>query len=109
MAPLRYLTIGALFFVNLGELAMMLSDRYGFEESQFWQMTAACIHRHVEQDSTWKERFDTLDLFAPTTRVEQLTYKRLVLQTKGLSHEVPNPLSTFLPRSSRIHREEIRL
>ncbi|MDR6553496.1 IucA/IucC family protein [Paenibacillus qinlingensis] len=109
IAPLRYLTLGALFFVNLAELAMMLHDRYGFEEGQFWQMTAACIHRHIERDARWKERFDTLDLFAPTTRVEQLTHKRLALQTKGLSHEVPNPLSAFLPSSYCTNREEIRL
>ncbi|KRF07122.1 hypothetical protein ASG89_17385 [Paenibacillus sp. Soil766] len=109
VAPLRYLTLGALFFVNLGELAMMLHDRYGFEEGQFWQMTAACIHRHIERDSHLQERFDTLDLFAPTTRVEQLTHKRLALQTKGLSHEVPNPLSAFLYSSYRTNREEIRL
>lgn len=109
VAPLRYLTLGALFFVNLGELAMMLADRYGFEETQFWQRTAACIERHMDRNPNWKERFETLDLFAPTTRVEQLTFKRLALQTKGLSHEVSNPLSAFLPSSATMNREEIRL
>ncbi|MCM3747840.1 siderophore biosynthesis protein [Paenibacillus pasadenensis] len=109
VAPLRYLTLGALFFVNVGELAMLLADRYGFEETKFWEMTAACLHRHMERDSRWKERFETVDLFAPTTRVEQLTYKRLAMQTKGLSHEVPNPLAAFLPLLTRTNREELRL
>ncbi|MGG2200421.1 IucA/IucC family protein [Paenibacillus validus] len=95
VTPLRYLTLGALFFVNLGELAMMLADWYGFEERRFWRMTSACIHRHQAKDPHWKERFEALDLFAPTTRVEQLTYKRLTVQSKGLSHRVPNPLSAF--------------
>ncbi|MCA0757539.1 siderophore biosynthesis protein [Paenibacillus sp. N4] len=107
--PLRYLTLGALLFVNLGELAMLLEDKYGFEEERFWRLTSECIHSHQERNGQWKARFEALDLFAPTTRVEQLTYKRLAAQTKGLSHEVPNPLSAFHPNRTLKSREEIRL
>jgi 3,4-dihydroxybenzoyl-citryl-spermidine/N-citryl-spermidine--spermidine ligase len=93
--PLRYLTLGALFFVNLAELAMLLADRYGYQEQRFWELTAERIHRYGERSPQWKARLEELNLFTPTTCVERLTYKRLTSSQVGRMHEVVNPLAPY--------------
>ncbi|EFM10282.1 IucA/IucC family protein [Paenibacillus curdlanolyticus YK9] len=97
LAPLRYMLLGALYCINLAELAMMLADRYRFEERRFWTLAAEAIETHLQRYPQLRERFDQLDLFGPTTKLEQLTRKRLVKLAEGapagsFMHEVSNPL-----------------
>ncbi|WP_281890741.1 IucA/IucC family siderophore biosynthesis protein [Paenibacillus sp. YYML68] len=92
LEPLRYLTLGALLFVNLGELAMLLADRLGFSEDRFWELAVDTLERHGRRDPVWGSRLAELGLLAPSTRVEQLTYKRLTARSGGRMHTVPNPL-----------------
>ncbi|MEK3883843.1 IucA/IucC family protein [Paenibacillus sp. PL2-23] len=106
---LRYLTLGALLFVNLGELAMLLEDKYGYSEARFWRLAAQCIHHHQQRHEDWSARFETLDLFAPTTWVERLTCKRLTSRKTGMSHEVPNPLFAYRRQDCSMSREEISI
>ncbi|WP_426449569.1 IucA/IucC family protein [Paenibacillus sp. S-38] len=94
LSTVRGLTLGALFFINLGELALTLADRYGYEESRFWTLAADLLESYRIRFPQYEERFRTLDLFVPETRVEQLTKRRLVPAEErgGCSHDVPNPL-----------------
>ncbi|MCD1258408.1 siderophore biosynthesis protein [Paenibacillus athensensis] len=90
--PVRGLTLGALFFINLGELALALADRMSYPEEQFWQLAAEMLERHQSRFPELAERFALFDLFVATTRVEQLTKRRLYAKTESLLHDVPNPL-----------------
>lgn len=105
--PLRYLLLGALYCINLGELAMLLSDKYGFAEEEFWLLAAETLEAHLRKFPELASRFERLDVYAQTTRLEQLTKKRLFVSPAALMHEVPNPLAgarKLLPES--MSREE---
>ncbi|WP_068777281.1 IucA/IucC family siderophore biosynthesis protein [Paenibacillus sp. FJAT-26967] len=92
VASVRSLTLGALFFINLGELALLLADRCGYEETRFWELAAQVLGEYERRFPQLAERYRQADLFVPTCRVEQLTKRRLYPQRDSLTHEVPNPL-----------------
>ncbi|CAM4404075.1 IucA/IucC family protein [Paenibacillus tarimensis] len=98
MDQVRYLTLGALFFINLSELALLLAEQLGYEEDRFWDIAAGSLLRHMERFPEHADRFEAVNLFAETTRVEQLTKRRLYPEGHGLMHEVPNPLYTAAKR-----------
>ncbi|PZD95401.1 siderophore biosynthesis protein [Paenibacillus sambharensis] len=89
---IRYLTLGALFFINLSELALLLAEQLGYEEGRFWDIAAGSLLQHMERFPEYADRFQAVNLFAETTRVEQLTKRRLYPEGLSLMHEVPNPL-----------------
>ncbi|MGG3890719.1 IucA/IucC family protein [Metabacillus fastidiosus] len=92
VSSVRVLTLGALFFVNLAELALLLADQYDFREETFWGLCAKVIERHHHRFPDLSHRFNQFNIFTPTTMVEQLTKRRLYTNTSQLSHEVYNPL-----------------
>lgn len=92
ITSVRVLTLGALFFINLTELALLLADQYDFKEETFWKVCVEIIEQHRLRFPELSDRFDQFNIFTPTTMVEQLTKRRLYTNTSQLSHEVRNPL-----------------
>ncbi|WP_169086427.1 IucA/IucC family protein [Paenibacillus sp. PL91] len=86
------MTLDAFFMINLGELALMLSDNYGYEEQDFWQLAAAIMEAHEARYPDEQERFVQFDLYAPSCIVEQLAGNRLYAAAVERNHTVANPL-----------------
>lgn len=93
LAAVRDFMHDAFFFINIGELALFLADRFDYAEEDFWRLLHEVIVRYQERFPELRERFELFDLFAPTIFVEQLTKRRLFPDTELRIHEVPNPLS----------------
>ncbi len=83
----------AFFFINLGELALFVADRFGFGEERFWGLARRVIRYHLHRFPELRERSELFDLFAPEIEVEQLTKRRLFPETELRVHAVANPLS----------------
>jgi siderophore synthetase component len=88
----RELTTDCLFFMNLGELAMFLADRYKYDEPSFWMLVRHVIEEHFDRFPQLQMRFQQIDLFTPTCRIEQLTRRRLYPDDSLMVHDSPNPL-----------------
>lgn len=86
----------AFFFINIGELALLVADSFGFPEQRFWGLVREVIQRYQQRHSHLAERFALFDLFVPTIEVEQLAKRRLFPDTELRVHRVPNPLSGTL-------------
>ncbi|MFB9325761.1 IucA/IucC family protein [Paenibacillus aurantiacus] len=105
-APIRYLLLGALYGINLGELAMVLADHGVVREARFWQIAAETLSDHIERHPELRPRLALLDPFAETTRLEQLTKKRLFRAEPGtLMHEVANPLHAAMQEIRSAERQ----
>ncbi|PFW58913.1 siderophore biosynthesis protein [Bacillus cereus] len=89
---LQEMVLDALFLFNLGELAFVLADEYGWKEESFWMMVVEEIENHLRKYPHLKDRFENIQLYTPTFYAEQLTKRRLYLDVESLVHEVPNPL-----------------
>jgi siderophore synthetase component len=89
---LQEMMLDALFFMNLGELALMLADHYEWEEARFWMLVNEVIEEHLERFPHLQERFRQLDLLAPICSLEQLVKRRLYPERSSFVHEAPNPL-----------------
>ncbi|MDA2804214.1 IucA/IucC family protein [Nocardiopsis suaedae] len=88
--------LDALFFVNVGELALFLDDAYGFEEEEFWSLVRDEVRAYQKRfagQEGMEDRFTLFDVFKPTLEVEKLTTRRLLPDTELRVHAVPNPLS----------------
>lgn len=85
--------LDALCFVNLGELAMLLADTYGFAEQEFWSVVRTAIRTYQRRFPDLADRFAVFDLFKPSIAVEKLTMRRLLPDTELRLHPVPNPLA----------------
>ncbi len=86
----------AFFFINMGELALLLADSFGFPEQRFWGLVREVIQNYQQRHPHLSERFALFDLFVPTIEVEQLAKRRLFPDTELRVHRVPNPLYTAL-------------
>ncbi|MGH3774633.1 MAG: IucA/IucC family protein [Pseudonocardiaceae bacterium] len=84
--------LDALLFINLGELAMLLADCYGFDEQEFWAVVRSAIQAYHRRFPELTDRFARFDVFKPTIAVEQLTTRRLLPDTELRLHAVSNPL-----------------
>ncbi|MBW7474900.1 siderophore biosynthesis protein [Paenibacillus oenotherae] len=104
--PLRYLLLGALYFINLGELAILLSDRYNYSETRFWELAVDTLDAHLRKYPALLPRFQQLNVYAPTTRLEQLTKKRLFVSSASLMHEVPSPLYSVREQMASVGGKE---
>ncbi|PWK09622.1 IucA/IucC family protein [Tumebacillus permanentifrigoris] len=82
----------AFFFINIGELALLMDEFYGVEEAAFWALVRDVLEQYQQRFPELRERFELFDLFAPTIEVEQLTKRRLYPDTELRMHAVPNPL-----------------
>lgn len=85
--------LDALLFVNLGELAILLADAYGFGEREFWAVVRHAIQAHHRRFPELAHRYARFDVFKPSIAVEKLTTRRLQPDTELRLHEVPNPLA----------------
>ncbi|WP_219418632.1 IucA/IucC family protein [Pseudonocardia nigra] len=93
--------LDAFCFVNLGELAILLDDAYGFAEPEFWAAVRDAIEAYQRRHPELADRFAQLDVFKPFLAVEKLTTRRLQPDTELRLHSVPNPLAGSTARSNR--------
>lgn len=85
----------AFFFVCLGDIGIFLNERYGLEESEFWQMVADVIQQYQQEHPEHKANFEKYDLFSDTIRIEQLARRRLWKDMEVDPKHVPNPLAHY--------------
>lgn len=83
----------ALFFINLGELALFMADHFRYEEREFWSLVRQAIEGYQRRFPELRHRYQLFDLFAPSIEVEQLTKRRLFPDTELRTHRVGNPLN----------------
>jgi 2-[(L-alanin-3-ylcarbamoyl)methyl]-3-(2-aminoethylcarbamoyl)-2-hydroxypropanoate synthase len=86
--------LDAFCFINLGELAILLHDEYGFGEPQFWAEVRHAIQAYHRRHPELADRFARFNVFKPSLAVEKLTTRRLQPDTELRLHTVPNPLAT---------------
>ncbi|MGB8954037.1 MAG: IucA/IucC family protein [Tumebacillaceae bacterium] len=82
----------AFFFINIGELALLMAEHYQVAEEAFWSLARRVLERYQAQFPELQDRFETFDLYVPTVEVEQLTKRRLFPDTELRVHRVSNPL-----------------
>lgn len=90
---LRDFVHDALLFINLSELALLLSERFSLDENDFWILLGEVIREYQDRFPKLQPRFALFDFFAPEVRVEQLTLRRLLPDTEVRMHRVTNPLA----------------
>lgn len=86
------MTLDAFFMINLGELALLLSEKYKYDEQTFWQLAVTVLRSHQAKYVEQQERFDKFNLYSPTCPVEQLANSRLQAEAVEHCHTVDNPL-----------------
>ncbi|MCF8723604.1 siderophore synthetase component [Nitrospina gracilis] len=90
---LRDFVHDAFLFINMSELALLLSEHFNFDEDAFWTLLAEVLCEYQDRFPTLQSRFSLFDFFAPEVRVEQLTLRRLLPDTEVRMHRVANPLA----------------
>ncbi|WP_432777117.1 IucA/IucC family protein [Brevibacillus gelatini] len=93
LALVRDFMHDAFFFINIGELALLMADAFGFSEKRFWELVHQVLEAYQQRHPHLTERFSLFDLFAPAIEVEQLAKRRLFADTELRVHKVPNPLA----------------
>lgn len=91
-AELRDFVHDALLFINLSELALLMSEYFGLDEDAFWALLGEVIREYQDCFPTLQPRFALFDFFAPEVRVEQLALRRLLPDTEVRMQRVTNPL-----------------
>lgn len=89
----RDFMLDAFFFINLGELALFLSEHYSVDEKTFWLWVHQAIEQYQDRFQDLKKRFELFNLYPDSIEVEQLTKRRLYPDTELRVHSVPNPLA----------------
>lgn len=84
--------LDAFCFVNLGELAIFLTDHYDLDEREFWAIVRDGVRAYQKRFAELEDRFALFDVFKPRLAVEKLTTRRLLPDTEVRTHEVRNPL-----------------
>jgi len=92
LEQIREMMLDALFFINIGELAIFLADYYHYPEVEFWRAITRCIQEYIGDYPELRERFDKLNLFIPYCRLEKLMGRRLYRDDESYTHETLNPL-----------------
>jgi siderophore synthetase component len=93
LAAVRDFMHDAFFFINIGELALLMADTFEYHEHKFWGLVRRVIEAYQERFPELSDRFQLFDLFAPSIEVEQLAKRRLFPDTELRVHKVPNPLA----------------
>ncbi|CAM4482925.1 siderophore synthetase component [Paenibacillus endophyticus] len=101
------MTLDALFMINLGELALLLHDRYSYREEDFWKLAVKVLSAHQKQYQGQCERFKLFDLYVASCPVEQLANSRLQSEATEFCHMVENPL--HLAMEERVREERMAL
>jgi siderophore synthetase component len=92
LEELRELVTDCLFVFNLGELAALLVEAYGFPEARFWALVRGVL-REVATEPDDERRAAALAFDAPLVRVESLFTRRLRGEAESRCHHlVLNPL-----------------
>ncbi|MFD2672400.1 IucA/IucC family protein [Marinicrinis sediminis] len=86
------LTLGALFFINVSELALMLGETGQLDEWSFWELVVQVLERYEARFPELALRRAQFDLFMPRQRVEKLMLRRLAVRERACKHWVSNPL-----------------
>jgi siderophore synthetase component len=87
--------LDAFFFINLGELAIVLADAYDFDERDFWSIVSAAVAAYEARFPELAERFALFDVRKPAIAVEMLATRRLLPDTELRLHAVRNPLAAL--------------
>lgn len=90
--------LDAFFFINLGELAIFLSDAYDLDEREFWAVVDERITAYEQRFPELADRFALFDVRKPAIAVEKLATRRLLPDTELRLHAVPNPLAAVAAR-----------
>ncbi|RUT35891.1 hypothetical protein EJP77_02500 [Paenibacillus zeisoli] len=84
--------VDAFLHIQLYEIAVFLTEQYGFTEKQFWGMVGAAVQHYQSLFPQLEQQFDLFDLAAETFQVGQLTLRKIYGEGEGREHTVPNPL-----------------
>jgi siderophore synthetase component len=90
---LRDFVHDALLFINLSELALLLSEHFSLDEEVFWALLGEVIRDYQGRFPAFQPRFALFDFFASEVRVEQLALRRLLPDTEVRMQRVTNPLA----------------
>lgn len=90
---LRNFVHDALLFINLSELALLLSEQFSLDEEAFWALLSEVIRDYQDRFPALQSRFALFDFFSPEVRVEQLALRRLLPDTEVRMQRVTNPLA----------------
>jgi len=85
--------LDAFFFINLGELAILLADAYDLDERDFWAIVDERITAYEARFPELADRFALFDVRKPAIAVEKLATRRLLPDTELRLHAVRNPLA----------------
>ena len=85
--------LDAFFFINLGELAILLADAYDLDEREFLAIVDERITAYEERFPELADRFALFDVRKPAIAVEKLATRRLLPDTELRLHAVRNPLA----------------
>ncbi|MNH77457.1 Aerobactin synthase [compost metagenome] len=88
--------IDAFMHIQLYEIAVFLTEQYGFTEKRFWSMVGDVVQSYQGQFPQLGEQFDLFDLSDETFQVGQLTARKICGEGEGREHTVPNPLHPVL-------------
>lgn len=94
-AEVRDFLLDAFWLINLSEMAWFFQQAYGLSEFWFWSQVAQVVLDYQARFPHLKARFQLFDVFAETLQVEQLTKRRLFLETEVRVQAVPNPLAAI--------------
>lgn len=90
-AAVRDFMLDALFFINLGEFAMFLSDHLGVPEHDFWSRVQTILAAYARRFGHLAARFELFDLAPDAIEVEKLANRRLFSETDVQTHRVRPP------------------
>lgn len=89
----RDFVLDAFFFINLSELALLLTRHFGVAEQHFWRIIHETLSAYQRRFPELQDRFELFDLYTPLIQVERLTNRRLFPETDVQVHRVRNPLA----------------
>src|SRR5690606_35503821 len=106
---LRELIRDTLFIFNLSELALLLDEAYGFNETRFWDRVTTILTNYARQHPDLRSRLGRLGWDQPDLVTESLLRSKLQPDSEHPRHQVPNPLApspndTLMPFIDHHHK-----
>lgn len=93
-AALRELVMDTLFIFNLSELALLLDEAYGFNETRFWDRVRTILTDYARQYPDLTSRLDGLAWDQPILQTESLLRRKLRPDNQSHCLRVTNPLAS---------------
>ncbi|WP_433946648.1 IucA/IucC family protein [Paenibacillus sp. SN-8-1] len=94
--------VDAFLHIQLYEIAVFMTEQYGFTEQQFWSMVGDVVQNYQSLFPQLERQFDLFDLAAETFQVGQLTLRKIYGEGDGREHTVPNPLHSVLSNANQL-------